>query len=42
MRKYNIGHIIFYIDFGIVALNIIGNIAWGVENSKRWGFLYLE
>lgn len=42
LKKYKFGHVIFYIDFGIVILNIFGNIAWGVENSNRYGFLALE
>ncbi|CAD8102386.1 unnamed protein product [Paramecium primaurelia] len=42
LKKYKFGHIIFYIDFGIVILNIFGNIAWGVENSNRYGFVALE
>ncbi|CAD8144664.1 unnamed protein product [Paramecium octaurelia] len=42
LQRYNIGHIIFYIDFGIVVLNIIGNIVWGVENGYRDGFRSLE
>ncbi|CAK88146.1 unnamed protein product (macronuclear) [Paramecium tetraurelia] len=42
LKKYNIGHIIFYIDFAIVILNIMGNIAWGIENGYRDGFHSLE
>ncbi|CAD8204017.1 unnamed protein product [Paramecium octaurelia] len=42
LKKYKFGHIIFYIDFGIVILNICGNIAWGIENSSRYGFVALE
>ena len=42
IEKYKIGHVIFYIDFGIVALNIIGNIVWGIENGYRDGFRSLE
>ncbi|CAD8059519.1 unnamed protein product [Paramecium sonneborni] len=42
LQKSNIGHIIFYIDFGIVVLNIIGNIAWGIENAYWDGFRSLE
>lgn len=42
LRKYNVGHLIFYIDFGLVALNIIANIVWGVENGSRSGFRALE
>ncbi|CAD8196992.1 unnamed protein product [Paramecium octaurelia] len=38
INKYKIGHILFYIDFAIVVLNIAGNIAWGIEQNDRWGF----
>lgn len=35
LKKYNLGHVIFYIDFGLVVLNIIANIVWGIENGSR-------
>lgn len=35
MKKYNVGHILFYIDFAIVLLNILGNLAWGLETGYR-------
>ncbi|CAD8204027.1 unnamed protein product [Paramecium octaurelia] len=38
INKYKIGHILFYIDFAIVVLNIAGNIAWGVQSNHRSGF----
>ncbi|CAD8102383.1 unnamed protein product [Paramecium primaurelia] len=38
ISKYKIGHILFYIDFAIVVLNIAGNIAWGIEQEDRQGF----
>ena len=41
LKKYNIGHALFYIDFALVILNIAGNIAWGVENSDRQSYAYL-
>lgn len=31
LDKYKIGHVLFYIDFAIVVLNMAGNIALGVE-----------
>ena len=31
IKKYNVGHVLFYIDFALVLLNMIGNIAWGIE-----------
>ncbi|CAD8196723.1 unnamed protein product [Paramecium pentaurelia] len=38
INKYKMGHILFYIDFAIVVLNIAGNIAWGIEQEDRQGF----
>ncbi|CAD8114964.1 unnamed protein product [Paramecium sonneborni] len=38
INKYKIGHVLFYIDFGIVVLNMAGNIAWGIEQNDRLGF----
>ncbi|CAD8197010.1 unnamed protein product [Paramecium octaurelia] len=41
LKKYNIGHALFYIDFALVLLNIAGNLAWGIETSDRHGYKYL-
>lgn len=38
LKKYNVGHVLFYIDFAIVILNIAGNVAWGLESSYRGGY----
>lgn len=38
MDKYSIGHILFYFDFGLVALNVVGNLAVGIEYGYRYGF----
>lgn len=35
LKKYSIAHILFYIDFAIVLLNIGGNLAWGIEQGYR-------
>lgn len=37
MNRRNIGYILFYLDFALVVLNILGNIAWGIEQGERFG-----
>ncbi|CAK88144.1 unnamed protein product (macronuclear) [Paramecium tetraurelia] len=38
IKKYNIEHIVFYVDFALVLLNMIGNVAWGIEQSERFSY----
>ncbi|CAD8048045.1 unnamed protein product [Paramecium primaurelia] len=38
IKKYNIEHIVFYVDFALVLLNMIGNIAWGIQQSERFSY----
>ncbi|CAD8114990.1 unnamed protein product [Paramecium sonneborni] len=42
LKKYNIAHALFYIDFALVLLNIAGNLAWGIETSERHNYQYLQ
>ncbi|CAK58421.1 unnamed protein product (macronuclear) [Paramecium tetraurelia] len=38
IKKYNVGHVLFYIDFALVLLNMIANIAQGIEQSERFSY----